>query len=290
MSWPYDPSPPHITPEMLLADRCKREGITPASLALPPVLVATFQGASYQHLAARTGVTPPAARQDGTAVVGGTAIGKTPDEGCPIAVVRLPAGAPTATLVLEGAFVRGVQTALVVGSAGSIRASLPLGSTVVVTDAVREEGTSYHYLPAGVPTCADAEISDLLMQSAAACGANPVRGPTWTTDAPFRETAGAIARHQAAGVAVVEMEAAAIFAVAQVRGVRAGVLVAVSDELFVPWRPGFHDETYLTALTRGIDAALLAAEQLARSSPPSAHSRLGAAVLSAAAYRSTAGG
>ena len=161
MPWPYDPSPPHITPEMLLADRCKREGVTPESLALPPVLVATFQGTSYRHLAARTGVTPPPARQDGTAVVGGTAIGKTPDGGHPIAVVRLPAGAPTAVVVLESAFVRGVQTVLVVGSAGSLRASLPLGSTVVVTDAVREEGTSYHYLPAGVPTCADAEISDL---------------------------------------------------------------------------------------------------------------------------------
>lgn len=69
MPWPYDPSPPHITPEMLLADRCKREGVTPESLALPPVLVATFQGASYQHLAARTGVTPPPARHDGTAIV-----------------------------------------------------------------------------------------------------------------------------------------------------------------------------------------------------------------------------
>ena len=270
MPWPYDPSPPHITPEMLLADRCQREGVTPEALALPPVLVATFQGASYRHLAARTRVTPPPARQDGTAVVGGTAIGKTPDGGYPIAVVRLPAGAPTAVVVLESAFVRGVQTVLVVGSAGSLRASLPLGSTVVVTDAVREEGTSYHYLPAGVPTCANAEISDLLLQSAAACGAKPVRGPTWTTDAPFRETAGAIKRHQDAGVAVVEMEAAAIFAVAQVRGVRAGLLVAVSDELFVPWRPGFHDEPYLTALTRGIDAALLAAEQLAQSSLPSA--------------------
>ena len=270
MPWPYDPSPPHITPEMLLADRCKREGVTPESLALPPVLVATFQGESYRHLAACTGVTPPPARQDGTAVVGGTAIGKTPDGGHPIAVVRLPAGAPTAVVVLESAFVCGVQTVLVVGSAGSLRSGLPLGSTVVVTDAVREEGTSYHYLPAGVPTCADAEISGLLLQSAAACGANPVRGSTWTTDAPFRETAGAIKRHQEAGVAVVEMEAAAIFAVAQVRGVRAGLLVAVSDELFVPWRPGFHDETYLTALTRGIDAALLAAEQLAQSSLPSA--------------------
>ena len=270
MPWPYDPSPPHITPEMLLADRCKREGVTPEALALPPVLVATFQGASYRHLAARTRVTPPPVRQDGTAVVGGTAIGKTPDAGHPIAVVRLPAGAPTAAVVLESAFVRGVQTVLVVGSAGSLRASLPLGSTVVVTDAVREEGTSYHYLPAGVPTFANAEISALLLQSAAACGAKPVRGPTWTTDAPFRETAGAIKRHQDAGVAVVEMEAAAIFAVAQVRGVRAGLLVAVSDELFVPWRPGFHDEPYLTALTRGIDAALLAAEQLAQSSLPSA--------------------
>ena len=270
MPWPYDPSPPHITPEMLLADRCKREGGTPESLALPPVLVATFQGASYRHLAARTGVTPPPARQDGTAVVGGTAIGKTPDAGHPIAVVRLPADPTTRTVRTPRTNALSSTTTAVGAPAGSLRSGLALGSTVVVTDAVREEGTSYHYLPAGVPTCADAEISDLLLQSAAVCGAKPVCGPTWTTDAPFRETAGAIKRHQEAGVAVVEMEAAAIFAVAQVRGVRAGVLVAVSDELFVPWRPGFHDEAYLTALTRGIDAALLAAEQLAHPSPPSA--------------------
>ncbi|MAG36146.1 MAG: hypothetical protein CL878_07875 [Dehalococcoidia bacterium] len=258
----HDPSPPHITAEMLLAHRCERDGVTPESLALPPVLVATFQGASYQHLAARTGVAPPAARHDGTAIVGSLDIGKIPDSGRPVAVSRLPAGAPTATLVLESAFVRGVRVVLVVGSAGSLRSDVPLGSTVVVTEAAREEGTSHHYLPADVPTCADAEIGNLLMRSAAACGVNPVRGPTWTTDAPLRETAGAVKRHQAAGVTVVEMEASAIFAVAQVRGVRAGVLVAVSDELFVPWRPGFHDEAYLTALTRGIDAALLAAEHL----------------------------
>ena len=132
-----------------------------------------------------------------------------------------------------------MQTALIVGSSGSLRASLPLGSTVVVTDAVREEGTSYHYLPAGVPTCADAEISDLLLCKARQPAA-PIRcaDSTWTTDAPFRETVGAIERHQEAGVAVVEMEASAIFAVAQVRGVRAGVLVAVSDELIRPMATG----------------------------------------------------
>ena len=93
-------------------------------------------------------------------------------------------------------------------------------------------------------------------------GLTPTVGRAWTIDAPFRETVGAIRRHQAAGVTVVEMEAAAIFAVAKVRGARAGLIVAVSDELFQPWNPGFHLPVYVDALTRAADAVLLAAGRL----------------------------
>jgi hypothetical protein len=58
------------------------------------------------------------------------------------------------------------------------------------------------------------------------------------------------------------MEAAAIFAVARVRAARAGLVVAVSDELFHPWAPGFHLPVYLSALQRTADVTLLAAERL----------------------------
>ena len=70
---------------------------------------------------------------------------------------------------------------------------------------------------------------------------------------------GALRRHREAGVSVVEMEAAAIFAVAQVRGIRAALLVAVSDELFDAWNPGFGHPAYLNAMEHAVDTALAVA-------------------------------
>ncbi len=262
MSIPYDPSPPLVTPAQLLAERCARQGVDPEDLALPPILIGTFQGASYLHLITDTGAIPPIARSDGTAIDTGTSIGELPRSGQAVAVARLPGGAPAAAMALEAAIARGVRCALVIGSAGSLRSDLPLGSTVIVTEAVREEGTSYHYLPAGEEVGADPEIVSVLEQSAQAVGLNSVLGPSWTTDAPFRETVGAIARHRRHGAKVVEMEASAIFAVSQVRAIRAGLLVAVSDELFNSWRPGFHRDAYLNSLIKGVDAAIEAAERL----------------------------
>lgn len=262
MSIPYDPSPPLVTPAQVLKEQRERQGVSAEALRLPPVLVGTFQGASFSHLVARTGAARASARSDGTAIESGISIGKTPD-GDPIAVARLPAGAPAAVIALEEAIVRGVRSILVVGSAGSLQPDLPIGSTVIVTQAVREEGTSHHYLPAGDSVRADPAIVGLLARCARTAGVEPVKGPAWTTDAPFRETIGSVKRHRAGGVKVVEMEASAIFALSKVRGVRAGLLVAVSDELFDSWRPGFHDPAYLESLTRCVDVAFAAAGQLA---------------------------
>ena len=60
----------------------------------------------------------------------------------------------------------------------------------------------------------------------------------------------------------VEMEAAAVFAIARVRGVRAGLIAAVSDELFDVWNPAFSDTVYLEALIRAADASIQVASQL----------------------------
>ncbi len=184
-------------------------------------------------------------------------------DGVPLALARISVGAPAAALVLEDAIARGVRNILVVGDAGSLQPNLPVGSTVIVEGAEREDGTSHHYLPAGEVVAADPEISALLERCADARGAVPVRGRAWTMDAPYRETVVAISRHRAAGVAVVEMEAAAIFAVAQVRGARAGLLVAVADELYGErWHLGLDQRSYGEALTRIADAAMDAAARL----------------------------
>ena len=140
MSIPYDPSPPLVTPAQVLKEQCERQGVPAEALRLPPVLVGTFQGASFSHLIARVGAAQPSSRSDGTAIETGVTVGKTPG-GDPIAVARLPAGAPAAVIALEEAIARGVRSILVVGSSGSLQPDLPIGSTVIVTEAVREEGT-----------------------------------------------------------------------------------------------------------------------------------------------------
>ena len=246
MSWPFDTSDPFITPEQVVLAR-DRLGVTAEEWALPPTLVAAFQRAAYQRLLERTGAD---ARQPNAFSTGAV-------DGVPVAVVRIGIGAPVAALVLEEAIARGVRTVLVAGAAGSLQPHLPTGSTVVVTGAEREDGTSHHYLPAGEVVAADPEITGLLEEHARARGAEPVRGRSWTIDAPYRETVGAISRHRKAGVAVVEMEAAAIFAVVRVRRVRAGLIVAVSDELFGPeWKADFRHPRYVEALLRVADVAV----------------------------------
>jgi uridine phosphorylase len=262
--WPFDGSTdPHVTPERVHAYFCEHHGVTPEQIALPAVLVATFQRAAYDRLCERTGAVDPllGLQRGGMGSVGDLGVGEW--HGRPIAVTRITVGAPAAALRLEGVIARGVRTVLVVGSAGSLQPMLPLGSLVVIESAEREDGTSHHYLPAGEIVAADPTLSDLLEREARALGASPVRGRAWTIDAPYRETVGALQRHREAGVAVVEMEAAAIFAVARVRGIRAGLIVAVSDELFDRWNPGFGHLTYLTALERATDIALAAAATLA---------------------------
>jgi nucleoside phosphorylase len=245
-------------------------------LALPPVMVATFQNASHARLVAQTAAAPPPGPPPGGGHPGGTGgsgtsnslmVGKLPGTGRPVAVTRFSVGAPATALALEIAIARGVRTILVCGSAGSLQPPHPLGSTIIVDSAEREDGTSHHYLPAEEITCADPAVTSALVEASRELGLSPTLGRSWTIDAPYRETVGAIQRHQAAGVAVVEMEAAALFAVAKVRGVRAGLIVAVSDELFQPWNPGFHLPVFVDALTKAADALLLAAGRLAPGGP-----------------------
>jgi len=266
MTWNYDPSEPHLTPERFFEHYCQREGLTPEQARLPEVLVATFQGAAAQRLIERTNAGDPHdinhTVRGGHGIGNRMLVGRTPGEETPVAVTRLPVGAPATALILETAFCRGVRTVLVCGSAGSLLDTLPLGSVVVVSRAEREDGTSHHYLPGDQTTEADPGLVTALHQAATRRALAPSIGRTWTTDAPFRETAGAIARHRSNGVAVVDMEASALFAVARVRGGRAGLIVTISDELFLPWNPGFHLPIYRDALVQTADAVLDAADEL----------------------------
>ncbi len=145
-----------------------------------------------------------------------------------IGIVGCAVGASFAVLVAEQLFASGCRLLISLTSAGQIapapsehRGSAPY--FVLIDRALRDEGTSHHYLPPSVFVQADPALMGMvmggLMMGGLAGGALTVlRGPTWTTDAPFRETAAAIEAARAHGVLAVEMEAAALYAFAQARG------------------------------------------------------------------------
>ena len=83
--------------------------------------------------------------------------------------------------------------------------------------AVRDEGTSYHYQPPARFSEAEPELATCIWEGLGCTGLTVLRGATWTTDAPFRETQAAVAAHRNAGLLAVEMEAAALYAFARAR-------------------------------------------------------------------------
>lgn len=152
-------------------------------------------------------------------------------------------GAPTAVTVAEELIAFGVQEFISVGTAGSLQKHVRVGNIVVCDRAVRDEGTSHHYLPAAKYAGADTSITTRIQDALCAAGVAFHVGASWTTDAPYRETVAEVKQYQAEGILAVEMEAAALFAVAQVRGVKLGSILTISDSLAnLKWQPEFHSE------------------------------------------------
>ncbi len=140
----------------------------------------------------------------------------------------LVGGAGTAGL-LEEALVMGAKKVLLYGSCGVLDLALAAGHFILPTQAYRDEGTSYHYLPVGdyvdVPTARRlGEIFDELRLPY-------VEGRVWTTDAIYRETRGNMEKRKADGCIAVDMECASAMAVAQFRGASVYQFLYAEDSL-----------------------------------------------------------
>ncbi len=178
--------------------------------------------------------------------------------GKPVSLVRFPPGAPMAAATLEEAIACGGRSFFIVGMAGTLQ-DLPIGSFVIPTEAIREEGTSYHYLPPDEAVRPSGRLARALEKACAAWGIEPAQGMNWSTDAPYRELVSKVERYRRAGVLTVEMEAAALFAVAKVRRVEVASLFVVSDRLGERWEPAFFSGEVEESLKRAARIALEAA-------------------------------
>ncbi len=154
-------------------------------------------------------------------------------------------GGPYAVLVAEQLVASGAKIVLGLTSAGRIATTLPLPSLVVIDEAIRDEGTSLHYVPAGTTIHGDAALATELTSALASVSLPVHRGIAWTTDAPYRETRERIAVRANQGALAVEMQAASLFAFAQARGARVGMVAHVTNAVDAheePFHKGPEDE------------------------------------------------
>jgi uridine phosphorylase len=151
-------------------------------------------------------------------------------------------GAPALSVTVEELAVLGARRFVAVGYAGAVRADLPAGSYVLCTRALRDEGTSYHYTRPSRWARPSPGLTRSLAQALEGGKAPFRRGPSWTIDAPYRETVEELRSVRRAGVLTVEMEASALFAIARVRHLEAAAVFAISDHLDEHgWTPRFRE-------------------------------------------------
>jgi uridine phosphorylase len=165
-----------------------------------------------------------------------------------------------AVMLLEQLIALGARRLLYLGFCGALTPSYRIGDLFLPMHAIREEGTSYHYLPADVVPCASPHVQAVLQAQAQRRQLSVQQGPIWTTDAPYRETPRKIQQFQEAGVHAVDMEMAALFAVGHYRHCEVGALLVVSDECYHPvWKPGFGAARLRQACDAAVSVAVAAA-------------------------------
>jgi uridine phosphorylase len=150
----------------------------------------------------------------------------------PVAVLtNFGGGAPIVTELAEELVVMGIQKMILVTWGGTLQPDLKPGDIVVCNRAIRDDGTSHHYLPPKKYVDADPTLVEKLVTALQSRGVPPSTGTTWTTDAPYRETRAEVQQYQNEGVKVVEMESSGLFTIGQVRSVQTASVVVVMDSL-----------------------------------------------------------
>lgn len=140
-------------------------------------------------------------------------------------------GGPVAAGMLEGAIALGCRKFIACGGAGVLDRDLAVGHVIIPRSAVRDEGTSYHYLPPSREVEASPEGLAAIERVLQKHGVEYLISKTWTTDAPYRETPAKVQLRRSEGCLTVEMEAAAFFAVARFRGVIFAQMLYAGDDL-----------------------------------------------------------
>ena len=218
-------SPSAFTPDRLMEAVRAERGL--AQETVPPLCVLDFDGDLSDYLAPAGRSTP---WKSWACFHTSMRVVTIDDVQC--AIVPRTIGGPYAVLVAEQLRSAGAQLIVGITSAGRVAPNLPLPSIVVVNDAVRDEGTSLHYLAAS-PTVSTPTptVVDTLVRELGAVSSRVYSGRVWTTDAPYRETAEQLQSWAEQDVLAVEMQAASLFAFGKARGSAVAMVALVSNSV-----------------------------------------------------------
>lgn len=203
-------APSAFTPDSLLREARRQRGL--AAWTAPDVCVLDPDGDIVRHLTA-TGRAEP----DRGWPCYHSALHRFRLGGRTFGIVGCAVGAPYAVLVAEQLFACGCRLIISVTSSGQIAPLRAPPYFILIERALRDEGTSYHYLPPAAFAHADKDLVAAVAPVLTGLAEPVERGATWTTDAPYRETAAAIEAARERGILAVEMEAAALYAFARAR-------------------------------------------------------------------------
>lgn len=210
--WPIVGDKDHAAPSVFRPEALLREGRRQRKLpaiAVPEICMLDPDGDVVRYVK-REGVARP---HEGWACYHTELLAFTLDGVGEVGIVGCAVGAPFAVLVAEQLFASGCRLLVSVTSAGQIKFIGPTPYFVLIDRALRDEGTSYHYLPGSAFAAAsDISLLDSVERAGQLLPVKLHRGLSWTTDAPYRETEAAIARARDLGALAVEMEAAALYA------------------------------------------------------------------------------
>ena len=203
-------APSMFTPQNLLREARRQKGLRPGTV--PDICVLDPDGDLVDHLRASNRLSP-----HHTWACYHTRLDTFAHEDMSYGIIGRVVGAPFAVLVAEELFASGCRLLISITSAGQI---LPLSQpsyVILIDKALRDEGTSYHYVSPAPYSHLHPTLREMVCAHWDQGQLHLHVGASWTTDAPFRETEAMIVLCRAKGILAVEMEAAALYALAQAR-------------------------------------------------------------------------
>jgi uridine phosphorylase len=220
-----DPDAPSLfTAHAMLGLARQRKGLVPNDV--PQICVLDPDGDLERHLHDRGEL-----REDANWGCFHTRLAVRQGHERPFGIIGRAVGAAFSVLLAEQLFASGCRFLISLSSAGQVVDIGPPPYFVVIDRALRDEGASYHYLPPSRFAEADPDLIRRVLPALQATGVPLHVGPSWTTDAPFRETEAKVARRRAEGLLTVEMEAAGLYAFAAAKQKPVLCLAQVTNRL-----------------------------------------------------------